>query len=184
MPIALGLPVRQITLTLVFCVLITPGSAAAVTVVTDDAASDSLWVYRDRFAASATHMTWKMKSMVPAATSAPSKEFSCLDKANDNLLKASLLLSWACDIMHMQSDMCEPARAEYEGMVLDRLRRTRDTLPALRSLLLADAHPGDKETAMEIKARCDDMDAAGRALDSILAGSPQGSEGGKGTGSR
>ena len=175
---------RQSTLALVFCILSAPGSAAAVTCVTDDAASDSLWVYRDRFAASAAHMTWKMKSMVPAATSVPSKEYSYLDKANDNLLKASLLLSWACDIMHMQRDMCEPERAQYEGIVLDRLRRTRDTLPAFRSLLLTDAHPGDKETAMEIQARCDDMDAASRALDSILERSPQGSEGGNGTGSR
>ena len=159
---------RQSALVFVFCVLVTPGTAVAVTCVTADAASDSLWAYRDRLAESATHMTFKMKSMIPAATSAPSKESSYLDKANDNMLKASLLLSWACDIMHMQSDMCEPEQIRYEGMVLDRLRRTRDTLPALRSLLVVDAHPCDKETAMEIKARCDDMDAAGRALDSIL----------------
>jgi hypothetical protein len=175
---------RQSALAFVFCVLIAPGTATAVTSVTEDSPGDSLWAYRDRLAASATHMTVKMKSMPASATSVPSKEFSYLDKANDNMLKASLLLSWACDIMHMQSDMCEPEQIRYEGMVLDRLRRTRETLPALRSLLLADPHPCDRDTAMEIQARCDDMDAAGRALDSILDHAPQGSDGGNGSGSR
>ena len=122
-----------------------------------------------------------------AATSA-SKEYAYLDKANDTLLQTSLLLTWMGDIMRMQEEMCEPGRGRYEVIVLDRLRRTRDTLPNLQSLLMSGARPMDEQTRIEIFARTQDMNAAEAALDAILerwtATSSPGAPSTSGSGSR
>jgi hypothetical protein len=145
---------------------------------TDDAAADSLWAYRDRFAASATNMALKMGAMSRAAADQPSVEYRYLDKANDTFLKASLLLTWDCDIMRMQRAMCEPERSQYESIVMDRLQRTRSTLSTLQSLLIADVNRADRETKTEILARNQDIDAAENAIDSILQRAQQGSSSG------
>jgi hypothetical protein len=128
---------------------------------TDEAASDSLWAYRNRFAQSASHMTQRMKAM-------PQAEYAYLEKINDALLQASLLLTWTSDLMRMQDAMCEPSRSQYEVVVLDRLHRTHDTLTVLQPILMADAHQNDQQTTKEILARNNDMHAARAALDSIL----------------
>ena len=150
----------------------TSGSVApalsAKTFQTDEAAADSLWAYRNRFARSASHMTQRLKSMTPASATAGSKEYSYLEKVNDALLQASLLLTWSSDIMRMQQEMCEPGRSRYDGVVVDRLQRTRDTLTTLPSLLAANSQTSDQETKREILARNDDVRAARQALDSIL----------------
>jgi len=109
-----------------------------------------------------------MKAMAPASATAASKEYSYLEKVNDALLQASLLLTWSSDIMRMQQEMCEPGRSRYDGVVVDRLQRTRDTLTTLPSLLAANSQTSDQETKREILARNDDVRAARQALDSIL----------------
>src|SRR5262245_31568561 len=88
-------------------VAVTPGDrpvgvpqTAPTAFQTDEVASDSLWAYRNRFAQSATNMAVRMKAALPA--SATSKEYSYLDKINDTLLEAALLLTWTSDIMRMQ----------------------------------------------------------------------------------
>jgi hypothetical protein len=154
-------------LALLFCVSIAP-SAGNMSTGTSDAASDSLWAYRNRLAASATNLSVKMKAMVLAQAKSPSKEYRYMDKANDALLEASWLLAWTCDIVHMQREMCEPKRSQYVGVVVDRVQRTRDTLSALHTLLMDDAAPGDQKTMFEILARNRDMAAATRTLDSML----------------
>jgi len=113
-------------------------------------------------------MTQRMKAMAPASPTAESKEYSYLEKVNDALLQASLLLTWSSDIMRMQQEMCEPGRSRYDGVVVDRLQRTRDTLTTLPSLLAANSQTSDQETKREIVARNDDVRAARQALDSIL----------------
>jgi hypothetical protein len=159
---------RYILLSMLFFVSVEPVDRAHV-FATDDAASDSLWAYRNRFAQSATHMAAKMKKLAPAAATPPSNEYQYLDKANGTFLNASLLLTWDCDIMRMQRDMCEPERSQYEAIVMDRLQRTRSTLTTLQSLLVAELHRADQQTMTEILARNDDIDAAENALDFILA---------------
>ena len=155
-------------LAMAMCLSAVPSLARAATFPTDEAAQDSLSAYRNRFAASAQQMTRKMKSMPATAATPASKEYSYLDKANDTLLQTSLLLTWMGDIMRMQEEMCEPGRGRYDVVVMDRLRRTRDTLPNLQSLLMSGARPMDEHTRMEIFARNQDMNAAEAALDAIL----------------
>jgi hypothetical protein len=155
-------------LAIVICLSAVPSLAGAATFPTDEAAQDSLSVYRNRFAASARQMSQRMKAMPATAATTASKEYAFLDKANDTLLQTSLLLTWMGDIMRMQGEMCEPGRGRYETVVLDRLRRTRDTLPNLQSLLMSGARPVDEQTRMELFARNQDMNAAEAALDAIL----------------
>ena len=154
-------------LALILCASVAAPSSPGAT-ATSDASSDSLWAYRDRFAASATHVSVRMHGMSPVTTTEPSREYTYLEKAHDALIEASWLLTWTCDIVHMQREMCEPQRAQYKPVVTDRMRRTRDTLVALQSLLTNNAHPGDQETMIEILARNRDLNAAARALDSML----------------
>jgi len=150
-----------------------PGAVESVTpsaraFQTDEAASDSLWAYRNRFAQSATHMTQRMKAVAPASANVSSQEYAFLEKINDALLQASLLLTWTSDLMRMQDAMCEPGRSQYEVVVLDRLQRTHDTLTVLESTLVGDARQIGQETTSEIHARNSDMRAARAALDSIV----------------
>jgi hypothetical protein len=135
---------------------------------TDEAASDSLWAYRNRFAQSATRMTQRMKAVSASSATVSHEEYAYLEKINDALLQASLLLTWTSDLMRMQDAMCEPGRSQYEVVVLDRLQRTHDTLTVLQPMLVTDAHQNDQQATKEILARNDDMRAAQRALDSIV----------------
>lgn len=143
-----------------------PASVSPHAFPTDEAASDSLWAYRNRFAQSATNMTQRMKTIAPASVSG--SEYVYLEKVNGALLQASLLLTWTSDLMRMQGAMCEPGRSQYEVVVLDRLQRTHDTLVVLESTLVGDARQTDREIKDEIVARNTDMRAAQRALDSIV----------------
>lgn len=145
-----------------------PSPTAAPAFQTDEFASDSLWAYRNRFAQSATNMAVRMKAVLPAAANETSKEYSYLDKVNDTLLEAALLLTWTSDIMRMQGEMCEPARSQYDAVVLDRLQRTRDTLATLQPILHDHVQSSDREISKEVLARNDDMQAAQQALDSII----------------
>ena len=145
-----------------------PASVSPHAFPTDEAASDSLWAYRNRFAQSASHMTQRMKAVAPASANVSSQEYVYLSKINDALLQASLLLTWTSDLMRMQDVMCEPGRSQYGVVVLDRLQRTHDTLVVLESTLVDDARQTKREIKDEIVARNTDMRAAQRALDSIV----------------
>lgn len=113
-------------------------------------------------------MTQRMKAVSASSATVSHEEYAYLEKINDALLQASLLLTWTADLMRMQDAMCEPGRSQYEVVVLDRLQRTHDTLTVLQPMLVTDAHQNDQQATKEILARNDDMRAAQRALDSIV----------------